>query len=213
MIVINEGGFIELATWVLGEAYFAEPGDTGNTTGWGMNSNWRNIVTAIESLYAAYTLAAVSHSHSNLFELEKIIDGDLTRFIPNSVIGENGGVCPLNVSGVIDTGYLPSYVDDVLEYANLAAFPSPGVSGKIYIDLDTGKTYRWNTIYYEISKSEVSSVNGVLPSIGNVILNFLYISVPKPAEINLTALGSIENGMLEISNHNRITAFAEAEYK
>jgi hypothetical protein len=49
---------------------------------------------------------------------------------------------------------LPSYVDDVLEYANLASFPATGESGKIYVALDTNKTYRWSgSAYVEISQS------------------------------------------------------------
>jgi len=47
-----------------------------------------------------------------------------------------------------------SYVDDVEEYANLAAFPVTGESGKIYIALDTNLTYRWGgSSYVEISPS------------------------------------------------------------
>jgi len=58
------------------------------------------------------------------------------------------------VGGKIPTSQLPSYVDDVLEYANLEAFPATGESGKIYVALDTNLTYRWSgTAYIEISKS------------------------------------------------------------
>lgn len=45
-------------------------------------------------------------------------------------------------SGTIDSARLPSYVDDVLEYAGLTNFPSTGESGKIYVAQDTNKTYR-----------------------------------------------------------------------
>ena len=58
------------------------------------------------------------------------------------------------VGGKVPTSQLPSYVDDVLEYANLAAFPATGETGKIYVALDTNLTYRWSgTAYVEISKS------------------------------------------------------------
>ena len=58
------------------------------------------------------------------------------------------------VGGKIPTSQLPSYVDDVLEYANIAAFPATGETGKIYLTLDTNLTYRWSgTAYVEISKS------------------------------------------------------------
>lgn len=58
------------------------------------------------------------------------------------------------VEGKIPSAQLPAYVDDVLEYANLAAFPATGESGKIYVALNTNLTYRWSgTAYVEISKS------------------------------------------------------------
>ena len=58
------------------------------------------------------------------------------------------------VGGKIPTSQLPAYVDDVLEYANLAAFPVTGEAGKIYVALDTNLTYRWSgSAYVEISKS------------------------------------------------------------
>jgi hypothetical protein len=75
--------------------------------------------------------------------------------------GVAGGVVPLNGLVKIDTVYLPSYVDDVLEYANLSSFPATGESGKIYIALDTNKTYRWGaSVYVEVSSSPVTSVFG-----------------------------------------------------
>lgn len=64
-------------------------------------------------------------------------------------------------SGVIDAARLPSFVDDVVEYANLAAFPGTGETGKIYVALDTNKTYRWSgSAYIYITSGAVDSVNG-----------------------------------------------------
>lgn len=58
------------------------------------------------------------------------------------------------LSGTIPTANLPSYVDDVVEYANKSAFPRTGESGKIYVALDTNLTYRWGgSSYVEISPS------------------------------------------------------------
>ena len=60
----------------------------------------------------------------------------------------------LDTNGKIISSQLPSYVDDVLEYVNLAAFPATGETGKIYIAQDSNKTYRWSgTAYVEISAS------------------------------------------------------------
>jgi hypothetical protein len=68
--------------------------------------------------------------------------------------GQANGYAPLNGSAVIDAAYLPSYVDDVLEFANLASFPVTGEIGKIYIALNTNNQYRWTgTVYVQITNS------------------------------------------------------------
>ena len=57
-------------------------------------------------------------------------------------------------TGTISASVLPSYVDDVLNFANLAAFPVVGETGKIYVTEDNNKTYRWSgSVYVEISSS------------------------------------------------------------
>lgn len=62
------------------------------------------------------------------------------------------------VDGRVPSTQLPSYVDDVLEYDNLDAFPENGEEDKIYIAKDTNKCYRWSgTIYVEISASPGST--------------------------------------------------------
>lgn len=68
--------------------------------------------------------------------------------------GANSGVAELDTNGKVPSAQLPSYVDDVVEYASTSAFPATGESGKIYIALDTNKTYRWGgSEYVEISES------------------------------------------------------------
>lgn len=58
------------------------------------------------------------------------------------------------VNGTVPASQLPSFVDDVLEYTAMTAFPTTGESGKIYIDQTTNKTYRWGgSAYVEISAS------------------------------------------------------------
>jgi len=64
-------------------------------------------------------------------------------------------------SGIIDAARLPSYVDDVLEFTNLAGFPTTGETGKLYVALDTNKVYRWSgTTYIFITSGAVDSVAG-----------------------------------------------------
>ena len=57
-------------------------------------------------------------------------------------------------NGKVPSAQLPSYVDDVVEYASASLFPATGESGKIYVATDTNKTYRWSgSGYTEISES------------------------------------------------------------
>ena len=69
-------------------------------------------------------------------------------------IGQPNGIAPLDTNGMVPASHLPSYVDDVLEFASKAAFPIAGETGKIYVSLDDNLTYRWSgSAYIEISKS------------------------------------------------------------
>lgn len=74
--------------------------------------------------------------------------------VKRSEMGAASGVATLDTAGKVPSSQLPSYVDDVLEYANKASFPTTGESGKIYVAQDTNLTYRWSgTAYVEISPS------------------------------------------------------------
>ena len=81
--------------------------------------------------------------------------------VKRSEMGAVSGVATLDTGGKIPASQLPSYVDDVLEAANLAAFPVTGETGKIYVALDTNKCYRWSgTAYIYITSGAVDSVAG-----------------------------------------------------
>jgi len=81
-----------------------------------------------------------------------------TQYVLESMIGAPSGVAPLDSGSKIPSAYLPSFVDDVLEFANLASFPVTGETGKIYTDLATSKIYRWSgSVYVEISASPGST--------------------------------------------------------
>lgn len=74
------------------------------------------------------------------------------------------GYAGLDASGYVPAALLPSYVDDALEFANVAAFPAAGEAGKIYTALNAGtpadpsRIYRWTgTTYVEISPSPGST--------------------------------------------------------
>lgn len=95
----------------------------------------------------------------------KALSGNITlsysdvQAIPASDKGANGGVATLGTDGKVPSSQLPSYVDDVLEgYLSGGKFYKeathdteiPGEAGKIYVDLTSGKTYRWSGTAFSV---------------------------------------------------------------
>lgn len=115
------------------------------------------------------------------------------------------GILVLGEDGKIMSPQLPSYVDDVLEYASLAVFPNPGEKGKIYTAEDTNQVYRWGgSAYIEVSPSPGST--DAVPE-GQVNLYFTNaravaaaksgLQVPYPLTMAAT-LGTRKVGMTEL---------------
>jgi hypothetical protein len=106
-------------------------------------------------------------------------------FTPENIAnkGAANGYASLDSSGKVPSAQLPSYVDDVLEYANLAAFPATGSGGIIYVTQDTNKTYRWTgSAYVEISPSP-----GTTDSLTEGSTNLYYTNARARASLNFTA--------------------------
>lgn len=106
------------------------------------------------------TVADDSHNHiiSNVDGLQTALDNKLET----SLKGSANGLAELDANGLVPSSQLPSYVDDVLEYANLAGFPATGETGKIYVAQDTGDIYRWSgSAYIKISDAASTSDEAV----------------------------------------------------
>ena len=74
--------------------------------------------------------------------------------------GKANGYASLGGDGKVPADQLPSYVDDVLEFASKTNFPSTGEKGKIYVDLSTENIYRWSgSAYTEISPSLITQAD------------------------------------------------------
>jgi hypothetical protein len=103
------------------------------------------------------------------------------------------------VGGKVPVNQLPSYVDDVLEFASLLGFPNAGETGKIYIALDTNKQYRWTgSNYLQITNGLIASTND-LPegsnnlyfTVARVLATLLTGFTPFGLSANLVATDSI----------------------
>lgn len=117
----------------------------------------KNVLSATK-LTTARTINGVTFDGSANITINA---ADTTARIASSEKGAPNGVATLDASGIILTSQLPSYVDDVLEFTNLAGFPTTGETGKIYIAKDTNKTYRWGgSTYVYITSGAVDSVAG-----------------------------------------------------
>lgn len=85
--------------------------------------------------------------------------------VVTSMIGAPNGVAGLDANGIVPTNQLPSYVDDVLEYATYADLPGTGESGKIYVvvadETSNGDTssYRWTGSVYAIVSNTLNSAD------------------------------------------------------
>ena len=102
------------------------------------------------------------------------------NFVPNTAKGAASGVCPLDANSKVDSQYLPSYVDDVIE-----AYPVSGATalsagwlsatsggsaltpeaGKIYVlmtdsgDYSANTQFRWGgSAYVKLNDGGVSSI-------------------------------------------------------
>ena len=122
--------------------------------------------TETDPIFAASQAANITAQHiTNLNNLSGVNTGDqdLSPYQLLSEKGQANGYVPLNASGQIPTQYLPDGIDDVLEFADLASFPTTGESGKIYLAIDTNFTYRWSgSTYVQVGggQAPVDSVFG-----------------------------------------------------
>lgn len=109
-------------------------------------------------LQTARTINGVSFDGSANITINAV---DSTARVASSLLGVANGVATLDATGKVPSTQLPSYVDDVVEAANLASFPATGEIGKIYVALDTNKAYRWSgSAYVYITSGAVDSVAG-----------------------------------------------------
>lgn len=109
----------------------------------------------------------------------------------------------------INQSYLPSYVDDILEFDTVTSFPLVGELGKIYIvttGTDINKQYRWTgSLYTQITNGLIASTNDVPEGVNNLyfttarvlstLLNGVSFLIGTPivsADSVLIALGKLQ---------------------
>lgn len=95
---------------------------------------------------------------------------DLSKPISNAVQTALAFKADL-VGGFVPQSQLPSYVDDILEFATYSVFPTTGETGKIYVDLATNRQWRWSgSAYINITNGLIGSTSDV-PEGSNLYFN------------------------------------------
>lgn len=123
-------------------------------------------------LAAAVTINGVDFDGSKAITINAV---DSTPRIAASEKGAVNGVATLDAAGKVPADQLPSYVDDVKEFENKAAFPETGEADKIYVDIDTGSIYRWSgTQYIQINASVASADTAVKLATARKIAGVLF---------------------------------------
>ena len=102
--------------------------------------------------------AELNYTDGVTSSIQTQIDGKQASlgFTPENVANKGiaWGYASLDGTGKVPASQLPAYVDDIIEVANFASLPVTGVTGVLYVTLDTNLVYRWTgSIYVEISPS------------------------------------------------------------
>jgi hypothetical protein len=120
-------------------------------------------------------------------------------FTPENAANKSiaNGYAGLDGTGKVPSSQLPAYVDDVIEGANLAAFPGSGSTGIIYVAIDTGFIYRWSgTAYVNIS---AAGSGGTTDSVTEGVNN-LYFTSPRAVAALDPSLGAIDTDYVAVFN-------------
>ena len=161
---------------------------TLNSSGWSRVTN--DLVPAIRTV------------NNKLLSADITLTASDVGAVATSTVGAASGIVPLNASSKIDSTYLPSYVDDVIEgyYYNSKFYTTSahtteitGETGKIFVDLTTNKTYRYGgSSFTEISQGSVVSVSRDLTSgtkIGTLTINGTGTDLYAPTPETFTVTG------------------------
>jgi len=123
-------------------------------------SLWKNKSIPTVLGYTPENVANKSDSYtvssSTTYATTKAVVDGLATKLNTSLKGASNGLAELDGSGKVPTSQLPSYVDDVLEYANIGALPATGSAGIIYVTLDDNKIYRWSGTAYTVISDTIA---------------------------------------------------------
>lgn len=168
----------------------------------GTLGKWREFKTG-----SSITIdSAISGTSENPVQ-NKVIKTALDGKIDVADVGTANGVAELDSNGKIPNSQLPSYVDDVVEYATAGDFPETGETGKIYVATSTNLAYRWGgSDYVEISPSIALGETSATAYRGDRGKTAYDISqtVGDVADLDTTAKDTIVNAINEVKDFDNL---------
>ena len=192
---------------------------------WG---EWKRVYTTADKPTAGEIGAAASshthtksqitdfaHTHDDRYYTESEIDTKLSGKAASSHKHAAADITSVNASaitGTIAAANLPSYVDDVLEYAGTSKFPSTGEAGKIYTDTTTNKIYRWGGSSYVVISDTIAlgetNSTAYRGDRGKIAYNHSQITSGNPHKVTKSdvGLGSVDN----TSDANKSVKYAKS---
>lgn len=179
-----------------------------------------HVSTAVATAKAtidAYTINGKKISSNPTLSKGDLGLGNVTNDaqVKRTEMGKANGVATLDSGGKVPSAQLPSYVDDVLEYASKSSFPATGETGKIYVSINDNKTWRWSgSAYVEISQGvtlgETSStayagdkgakLNALVSSIVGFVRSLSFQQMEGTYNIVVTSYGKNEAGTLFVES-------------
>lgn len=111
------------------------------------------------------------------------------------------------VGGLVPSSQLPAYVDDILEFSNLASFPAVGEIGKIYIAISPSNLqYRWTgSAYVAITNGFIASTDDVPEGSNN-----LHFTTARVLSTLLTGISFLTGGAI-VSTDSVLVAFGKLQ--
>lgn len=115
------------------------------------------------------------------------LDSTVTALTASIATKQVAGTYATLVSGLVPSGQLPSYVDDVLEFATYALLPASGEAGKIYLVLATSRIYRWTGTVYVLIEASPGSSDSVVEGTTNLYFTSARATTAVQASLDLKA--------------------------
>lgn len=121
-----------------------------------LSANQGNVIfISVQLMYTQFG-NSIDDIYTTLSSYGDIVTHNASEFITPDSLSTSLSTKADLVGGFVPANQLPSFVDDVLEFANLASFPVTGEAGKLYIAIDTNLVYRWTGSIYAVTSSSLA---------------------------------------------------------